>query len=213
MWLKNASAEELEEQYDEWYPADEAPRQPEYWEDSRFNQPAQPVVGVTWYEARAYCAWLSAQTGKTYRLPSEAEWEAAARGVAGRAYAYGADFDAARGNTFETHIRRTTPVGVFPGGFTAEGIADLCGNVWEWTTTLWGDDIRQPTFGYPYVATDGREDLQNGVSRRVVRGGSWNVNQNVARAAFRNRGNPDNRDNDFGFRVVVVRRPPSQNGH
>ncbi len=65
-----------------------------YWDDSRFNHPAQPVVGVSWFEARAYCAWLSAQTGQAYRLPSEVEWEAAARGFESRQYAYGPDFDA-----------------------------------------------------------------------------------------------------------------------
>ncbi|NCF69164.1 MAG: SUMF1/EgtB/PvdO family nonheme iron enzyme [Chloroflexi bacterium] len=212
LWLKKASAEELEQQYDEWYPVGKAPGQPDYWDDSRFNHPAQPVVGVTWYEARAYCAWLSAQTGKVFTLPSEAQWEAAARGFEGRAYAYGPDFDAARCNTFETHIRRTTPAGVFPGGLTPEGIADLSGNVWEWTTTLWGDNIQQPTFSYPYVATDGREELQNAVSRRVVRGGSWVDNRNLARAAYRGDDHPAGRSHDLGFRVVV-RRPPSQNDH
>jgi formylglycine-generating enzyme required for sulfatase activity len=202
----------LEQQYDEWYPVRKAPDQPEYWDDSRFNQPGQPVVGVTWYGARAYCAWLSAQTGRAYGLPSEVEWEAAARGFEGREYAYGPDFDAARCNTFETHIRRTTPAGVFPGGLTPEGIADLSGNVWEWTATLWGDNIQQPTFSYPYVATDGREELQNAVSRRVVRGGSWSGGQDSARAAYRRDDHPANRGDYDGFRVVV-RRPPSQNDH
>jgi formylglycine-generating enzyme required for sulfatase activity len=212
LWLKNASAEELEKQYDEWYPADEAVRQPAFWDDSSFNHPAQPVVGVSWYEARAYCAWLSAQTGKAYGLPSEVEWEAAARGFEGRAYAYGAHFDAARCNTFETHIRRTTPVGVFPGGVTAEGIADLSGNIWEWTTTVWGESVQRPTFGYPYVAGDGREELGNALARRVVRGGSWLYDQIGARSAYRYFNHPASRLLNAGFRVVV-RRPPSQNEH
>ena len=117
-------------------------RLPRFWDDPDFNNPAQPVVGVCWYEARAYCAWLSAQFSPlpageglgvraAFRLPTEAEWEAAARGLGkGRTFAYRGKFDAARCNTFESHIRRTTPVGVFPGGETPEGVVDLCGNVW-----------------------------------------------------------------------------------
>jgi formylglycine-generating enzyme required for sulfatase activity len=83
------------------------------WNDPAYNHPAQPVVGISWYEARAYCAWLSAQTGRVYRLPTEAECQAAARGLEGRRYAWGNEFDAARCNSFETHVRGTTPIGVF----------------------------------------------------------------------------------------------------
>ena len=114
----------------EWYPSGRQ-TQPAYWNDDAFNNPAQPVVGMCWFEARAYCAWLSAQTGQTFRLPTEAEREAAARGGQRRRYtlwggqrrryAFGNNFDAARCNTFETHIRRTTPIGVFPGGKTPTG--------------------------------------------------------------------------------------------
>ena len=212
LWLKHASAEELEQKYDEWYSSEEAPRQPAYWEDSSFNHPAQPVVGVSWFEARAYCAWLSAQSGETFSLPSEVEWEAAARGFGDREYAYGPEFDAARCNTYETHIRRTTPAGVFPGGLTPQGIADLSGNVWEWTTTIWGEDILRPTFTYPYVADDGREDSENALARRVVRGGSWYDGQNVARSAYRDGTHPAYRGSNGGFRLVVC-RPPSQVDH
>ena len=72
---------------------------PHFFDDSAFNAPLQPVVGVCWHEARAYCAWLSAQTDRTYRLPTEHEWEAAARGQARRPYAYDGEFDPAKGNT------------------------------------------------------------------------------------------------------------------
>ena len=207
LWLINASDEERDRQYEKWYPAGKIYRQPEYWDDSRFNHPSQPVVGISWFEARAYCAWLSAQTGERYSLPTEVEWEAAARGQQSRVYAYGNTFDPTHCNTFETHLRRTTPVGVFPRGRTPEGINDLSGNIWEWTTTIWGENFQKPTFAYPYNATDGREDLHDGTARRVVRGGSWFDNQDDARAAARGHRHLVNRDNFLGCRVV--RRPPS----
>ncbi len=207
LWLKNASDEERDKQYEKWYPTGKIYHQPAYWDDSQFNQVSRPVVGVTWFEARAYCGWLSAQTGNRYTLPAEVEWEAAARGKVGRNYAYGQNFDPAHCNTFETHIRRTTPVGVFPGGQTIDGVADLSGNVWEWTTTIWGTDVQKPSFTYPYHADDGREDLVDGTSRRVLRGGSWDDNQSAARAAYRSYNHPNFRYYYVGFRVGC--RPPS----
>jgi formylglycine-generating enzyme required for sulfatase activity len=177
---------------DEWYPPGRQ-TQPAFWNDEAFNNPAQPVVGVCWYEARAYCAWLSAQTGQPFRLPTEAEWEAAARGRTGRRYAYGDAFDATLCNAFETHIRRTTPVGVFPGGETPDGLIDLTGNTWDWTGSLY-----QP---YPYVAADGREDPA-GVARRVVRGGAWSHDQTDARAAYRHVSAPVFRNSFAGFRLA-----------
>jgi len=213
LWLKNASAEELDRQYEEWYPSGKVYRQPAYWEDGRFNHPSHPVVGISWFEARAYCAWLSAQTGWQVRLPTEAEWEAAARGKTGREYAYGDKYDVSRCNTFETHIRRTTPIGVFPGGRTPEGIDDLSGNVWEWTSTIWGQSRQKPDFPYPYRAEDGRENLNDGASWRVLRGGSWYDRQANARAAYRSLNTPGIRNDNNGFRVVVLRRPPSHHDH
>jgi len=205
LWLKQATPEELEAQLEEEFPAGKIITRPEFWQDGRFNHPAQPVVGVSWYEARAYCAWLSAQTGKIFTLPTEAEWEAAARGQERRQYAYGEAYDNGRCNTFETHLRRTAPIGVFPGGQTPEGIADLSGNVWEWTTSLF-----QP---YPYDAADDRENSQDDGGRRVLRGGSWSRDQDLARAAFRNLSSPVYRGYHYGFRVVVLRRPPSHHDH
>ena len=200
LWLKHAAADELDTQLAKWYPQGEIYDQPEFWRDSRFHHPAQPVVGLTWFEARAYCAWLSAQTGDRYTLPSEAEWEAAARSKDGREYAYGQIFDAARCNTFETHMRRTTPVSVFPGGRTPDtGIYDLSGNIWEWTSSIY-----KP---YPYIPGDDREMPEDAEARRVLRGGSWGSSQYSARAAARDGAHPSYRGNSLGFRVV--RRPPS----
>jgi formylglycine-generating enzyme required for sulfatase activity len=119
--IARMNEDEFEALLEQWYPPGRQ-SQPAYWNDDAFNNPAQPVVGISWFEARAYCAWLSAVTRQPFRLPTEAEWEAAARGKAGRRYAYGNDFDPTRSNTFETHIRHTTPIGVFPGGEAPEGL-------------------------------------------------------------------------------------------
>jgi formylglycine-generating enzyme required for sulfatase activity len=180
---------------------------PRYWRDDRFNHPSQPVVGVSWWEADAYCAWLGAQTGWDVRLPTEAEWENAARGMEGRRYAYGDTWDPWSANVRPTHVRRTTPVGAFPTGRTPEGVDDLVGNVFEWTSSLYGDlpQVEQPTtFAYPYDAADGREDPAAGPTmRRVVRGGSWFSTASLARAVIRHCDLPEFRDFDSGFRVAV----------
>jgi formylglycine-generating enzyme required for sulfatase activity len=161
------SEEEFEALLEQWYPPGRQ-TQPANWNDDAYNYPTQPVVGICWYEARAYCAWLSAQIGHDFRLPPEVAWEATTRGMEGRRYAYGNNYDPTRCNTFDTHIRRTTPTGVFPGGETPDpaGIVDMTGNIWEWTSSLY-----QP---YPYDTADGREaPSADESSRRVVRGGSW----------------------------------------
>ena len=181
--------------------------EPLFWRDLRLNHPSQPVVGVCWYEARAYCAWLSAQTGLEVRLPTEVEWEAAARGAEARAYPYGDPFDRLRANTVETHVKRTTPVGAFPGGRTPEGVDDLSGNVYEWTSSLFGEGEAgsfESEYRYPYDVTDGREDEEAVPSvRRVVRGGGWLATLSYARAAFRHYAHPDYRFYNLGLRVVV----------
>src|SRR4029450_3766212 len=137
---------------------------------------------------------LSVQTDETFRLPTEAEWEAAARGVQRHRYAFGDDFDAARCNTFEIHVRHTTPIGVFPGGQTPEGLVDMTGNTWDWTSSLYTP--------YPYDAADGRETPSPPGARRVVRGGSVGFAQDGARASCRNDVAPGDRDSSLGLRVV-----------
>ncbi len=179
-------------------------RAPEQWADTRFNHPAQPVVGVCWYEARAYCRWLAAQSGRPFRLPTEAEWEAAARGLAGRRFAFGDAFDPAACNAVETHVRRPTPVGVFPAGDTPEGAADLTGNVWEWTASAWGPDADAPAFGYPYRPDDGREaPAAPDACLRVARGGSWLNAADLLHAAYRYPFHPGHRNDLYGFRVAL----------
>ena len=170
--------------------------EPRYWNDPAYNDAAQPVVGICWYEARAYCAWLSAQSGQFWRLPNEAEWEAAARGVVGRRYAWGDDFDPTFCNTFESHVHGTTPVGVFPGGDTPGGVLDLCGNVWEWTSSAYHP--------YPYAPDALDEDPDVAAARRVLRGGSWYDNRDGARCACRDHYDPGVRYGDVGLRLVCV---------
>lgn len=212
--IRNWTDEYFEQQLEEWWPEGKVYRQPEFWEDARFNNPAQPVVGVTWFEARAYCRWLmaNAQAGpdlvaserKVFRLPTEAEFEAAAAGKAGRRFPYGEAFDVSRSNTFESHIRRTTPVGVFANA-TPEGAFDLSGNAFTWTLSIYN----QEKFPYPYQSGDGREDIERADVRRVLRGGSWFDHLVDARTVYRYYILPAFRINYLGFRVVFSRSPSS----
>ncbi len=177
--------------------------QPGYWNDSTYNNPSQPVVGVTWFEARAYCAWLSSVTGREYRLPTEVEWEAAARGPSpspvkggggGRVYPWGNDWDAAKANTIEGRVLKPSPVGTYQaaGGVGVFEAEDQSGNVWEWTSSLY-----RP---YPYQLDD-REDTE-AEGERTVRGGSWDDFRYDSRCADRSWFVPGNWYNVIGFRLV-----------
>jgi formylglycine-generating enzyme required for sulfatase activity len=206
--IRDYSDAEFEQQLEDWFPSGTIYDQPSEWQNINFNNPRQPVVGISWFEARAYCNWLTAcagaEMGRIYRLPTEVEYEAAARGQAGRVYCYGDEFDSAKCNTFESHIRRTTPVGIFDNA-TPEGAYDLTGNVWSWTLSIFDQD----RFPYPYVVGDDREDIHaTGVSR-PLRGGSWYFARDLARAVCRSVYHPLDRGYDGGFRVVSVVRPPS----
>jgi len=163
-----------------------------------------PVNRVSWYEAQAYAQWLSAQSGMPFALPSEAMWEAAARGRDGRRYPYGDAFRAEAANTVEMHVRDTTPVGVFPDGDTPEGVCDLCGNVLEWTRSLYGARVEEPDFPYPYRADDGREDVAASAQvMRIARGGGWTYGADEGRACTRVYGYPVARTELDGFRLAL----------
>jgi formylglycine-generating enzyme required for sulfatase activity len=164
--------------------------QPNHWEG---GQEDHPVVYVSWDDAVAYCRWLSEVTGRPYRLPSEAEWEKGARGTDGRIWPWGNQWDAKRCNTGESDKGDTTPVGAYPQGASPYGLLDMAGNVCEWTRSFYRS--------YPYDPDDGREDLE-AVGARVLRGGSWHLDRDVARCVGRGWHDPDYSDDFIGFRLV-----------
>ena len=147
--------------------------QPRYWEDAKWNQPDHPVVGVSYYEAEAYAKWA----GK--RLPTEKEWEKAARGTNGREYPWGNDFDKDKCNTIESGIGATSRVTRYPNGVSPYGCYDMAGNVWEWTDSWYEEG-----------------------TYRVLRGGSWSGVRDGARCAGRGRSDPGPGDIGLGFRCV-----------
>jgi formylglycine-generating enzyme required for sulfatase activity len=153
-----------------------------------------PVVNVSWSDAMAYAAWLAKLTGQPWRLPTEAEWEKAARGINGRVYPWGDMFDARLANTQERGANGTTAIGSFPGGVSPYGAEEMAGNVWEWTHSL--------NETYPYTLNDGRE-VEHSNRDRARRGGSWSNHSIHARAASRDVLRPANLLYDFvGFRVA-----------
>jgi formylglycine-generating enzyme required for sulfatase activity len=169
---------------------------PAFWDDTWAGDERLPVVGVSWYEALAYCRWLAAVMGRGYRLPSEAEWEKAARGTTGRTYPWGDQFDPGRCNTRADGPGRTLPVGGHsPGDESVYGCGEMAGNVSEWTQSLF-----QP---YPYDAAGGREALE-AEGPRVIRGGSWFKPKLRARASARGMNDPFFVDNDVGFRCACT---------
>jgi formylglycine-generating enzyme required for sulfatase activity/class 3 adenylate cyclase len=182
-----------------WQELGKKQNEPRYWQDPRFNKPNQPAIGLGWYECVAYCRWLSAKTGQMYRLPTEAEWEKGARGIDGRVYPWGNQFEANLLNAREGDQKAcsTTPVGVYPTGVSPFGLLDCSGNVWEWCSTRW----KKP---FPYN-TDQDEwipDYLEGQNLRVLRGGSWNYKAEVTRCGYRFRFQPYGWTERGGFRVV-----------
>jgi len=163
-----------------------------------------PITGVTWYQALAYCEWLSQQTGRRYILPNEAQWEKAARGPAGTLFPWGNEWQDGRGNSDPAQI---TPVGQFPAQ-NEYNVYDMVGNAREWTLSLWGERRSEPdpAFAYPWQ-DDGRNDpTASSLVRRVFRGGAEAVCEEMtctARGGFipDKSGPPGKR---HGFRVILL---------
>jgi formylglycine-generating enzyme required for sulfatase activity len=170
-------------------------REPQDWPDQQAF-PNRPVVGVSWFEASAYCSWAGV------RLPTEAEWERAARGTDGRKYPWGAEpADPSSLNYAESRLNRPTPVGLYPLGATPDGILDMAGNVWEWVVDCYGK--------YGSHKSSNPHGPDTGTPR-VLRGGSWFYDAWNCRSAYRDWFHPDNRFDDFGFRPA--RSLPSTGG-
>ena len=174
------------------------------WQDPGFAQTEQhPVVGVNWHDAVAYCEWLAKETGQPYRLPSEAEWEYAARAGTTTPFSFGAtistdqanyDGNYTYGNGRKGEYRqRTVPVGTLP--VNPWGLYEMHGNVWEWVADVWHDSYQgAPVDGSAWTDGEG----QNSSSRRVLRGGSWDDSPRFLRSARRNWGEPDYRSSTGG---------------
>ena len=171
---------------------------PNYWHTEILSNPIFPLVGVCWFEAEAYCKWLAKKIvavpdGYAIRLPSEMEWERAARGVNGLEYPWGEAFDKNAANTWDSDptgsgLGGTTAVCTFPQGVSPDGAWDMSGNVWEWTGS-WYEDNNQ---------------------YRVVRGCSWMGYQWFARGSFSNWSTPLMFNDDLGFRVVIAPKESNQ---
>jgi formylglycine-generating enzyme required for sulfatase activity len=168
---------------------------PRGWDAVPDERNHHPVVGVSLYEAWAYCTWLRAMTGQRFVLPSEAQWEKAARGKDGRRYPWGNEWASERCNSAEAGIGHTTPVTQYPDGRSPYGLYDMAGNVWEWCNST--------SDSYPYCSEDGREDPCR-CTVRIVRGGSWFELHSFLRCAFRNHFTESFRGDHLGFRVAEL---------
>jgi len=206
-WLPD---EETRKQWKEWLaerPVERRDR-PFWWDNPKWNGSNLPVVGVSWFEVEAYCNWLSRITAKQFRLPTEAQWEHAARGAEGFLWAWDNEWDSGKANTDEAEkkIGGTSPVGMYPNGASSYKAQDMIGNVWEWCLDWYSEDeYRNRKDG----VLDPRGP-QSG-SARVLRGGSWSDNRNYARCASRFGSEPDLFDDYLGFRLVCSPSFPSLN--
>lgn len=190
-------------------------RQPSDWQN-QMQKLDHPVVYVSWDDAHAYTDWLAKVSGQArdevvhfttwlkqvteqrWQLPTEAQWEKAARGTDGRIYPWGGIFDAKHCNTGESGIRGTTSVGNYPTGTSPYGVEEMVGNVREWTTTGYQPrpDLDYPNYSY-YYHTSGRD-------RIVLRGGSWKSYSRITRLAYRHHLRQDDLYNDVGFRLALA---------
>ena len=171
-------------------------------ESNLMNKERHPVVQVSWFDAIAYCRWLSVKTKHIYRLPTEAEWEKAARGTDKRIFPWGNKWEPTFCNS-DYRFEGTTPVDYFEkNNIGPYGCVDMGGNVFEWTSTSIGNTEPWPAkYIYPYNQDDGREDLGS-ETRRVSRGGSYSRSWIYCRNTFRFADMPSDRYSAQGFRVV-----------
>jgi formylglycine-generating enzyme required for sulfatase activity len=195
-------------------------RPPRFWSEGKFpvEKADHPVVGVSFHDVAAFCHWAAEVSGLLVRLPTEPEWEKAARGTDGRLYPWGNEWKLGVCNSHENKPSNTVPVHHFsPQGDSVYGIADTAGNAQEWCASLFGK--------YPYDPDDGREvlvysldnlglmpklhetgcvanplQIEAGLDKLVIRGGSWRQNRQQSRCAYRSWAAPMHRSDDTGFR-------------
>jgi formylglycine-generating enzyme required for sulfatase activity len=183
-----------------WNPAgwewrtEEKRDEPSGWKE-QLRHPNWPATWVSWHDADAYCRWLSGRTQRDVRLPTEAQWEFAARGEGGSKYPWGDEAPTDQHANFGMRIGHATPVGIYPLGPTPEGVHDLAGNVWEWCADWYGPYSEEEQTD-PAGPTKG--------TARLLRGGGFNDYPKILRAAFRNYFDPGYGYGHFGFRCVVV---------
>jgi formylglycine-generating enzyme required for sulfatase activity len=161
-------------------------------DDEGWGRGERPAIYVSWKEANDFCAWLKKKTGLAFRLPTEAEWEKAARDR----YPWGNDQPANHLANFGKEIMKTNIAGSYPEGASPYGVLDMAGNVWEWLADWYADDYYENSVDSdPQGPEDGTE--------RSVRGGSWSDSAKLIRAANRSQENPESRLNILGFRLAL----------
>jgi formylglycine-generating enzyme len=167
---------------------------PPYWDAPDFCRPQQPVVAVSWFDAVAYCAWLSTMTGAHYRLPTEAEWERAARGgVEGMDFPWGDDPPTSRAGYHDRW--KTGPEPVAQSQPNSFGLFEMCENVHEWCSDWFAAD-------YYAISPDRNPQGPEVGNRKASRGGSWRHHIKISRCSARSSIPPEFKYADYGFRVV-----------
>jgi formylglycine-generating enzyme required for sulfatase activity len=176
---------------------------PSHWHSDRRPPPEleeHPVVYVSWDDAKKYCEWLCNESGRPYRLPTESEWEKAARGTDGRIYPWGNDYPDERRAQFIECSGKTRPVFERIGDSNCYHLLDMAGNVWEWVEDWYGFYNQTASLDPSYLEWNPTGPSHG--NRRVTRGGSWNDSSDTLRAACRRAVSPNRREPTIGFRVV-----------
>lgn len=184
-------------EYKKYTEANPKVKAPRHWNDPKFNQPNQPVVGVSWKEAQGFCHW------QKKRLPTEAEWEKASRGTRGIDYPWGNEPPNSSRLNFNDEKGKPVPVGSYEAGKSDFGVYDLSGNVAEWV-----QDWHFPEY-YLYSPKENPQGPQKG-QYKVIRGGNWRNNADDVRLTYRNATVPSMRNNKIGFRCVADVTPPTK---
>lgn len=165
---------------------------PAYWNETDFKGQNLPVTGVSWFEAMAYCRWLSEVANLKVRLPTEDEWEYVATNGGVTTYGYGNEFNSNYCNTFESRVGRPTPVGIYNfGDGNIWEVEELTGNIFEWVLDLWAEE----------VSSSGSNKAE--INQRICRGGSFLHTKQRASSCYKGQGVPFVRNKDLGFRVCV----------